>query len=90
MRGRTVRPNLDLLAHPQEELAADTKEDQHVVDLAGVEVDLEAAWLQAVVAVAAKSTSPTFVTSSLLTLCILRNPDFNFDCSYHTQLDGKT
>jgi hypothetical protein len=72
-----VRPNLDLLGHPLVEPAADTKEDQDVVD--SEEVDLEAAWLQAVVVVAAKSTSPTFVTSSLLILLFLVKTDFNFD-----------
>jgi hypothetical protein len=86
---RTVRPNHDLPGHPQE-LAADTKEDKDAVDLVEVEVDLEAAWLQAVVAVVAKSTSPTFVTSSLLILRNLENTDFNIDCSFPIQLDGKT
>lgn len=59
---RTVRPNLDLLAH-QPVAAADTKAHQaDAEDLA--EVDSEAAWLREVaVAAAVKSTSPTFVIS---------------------------
>jgi RNA recognition motif-containing protein len=84
---RTVRPNLDLPGHPLE-LAADTKEDKDAVDSV-VEVDLEAAWLQVVV-VAVKSTSPTFVTSSLLILQLLGDTNFNLKCSYPIQLDGKT
>lgn len=58
---RTVRPNLDLLAH-QLVAAADTK--AHPADVEDSEVDSEAAWLQeVVVAAAVKSTSPTFVIS---------------------------
>jgi hypothetical protein len=56
-----VRPNPDSLAH-QQEAAAVTMEVQVVEDLV---VDSEVAWAAAVVVVAVKSTSPTFVTSLL-------------------------
>jgi hypothetical protein len=56
-----VRPNPDSLAH-QQEAAAVTMVVQVVEDLV---VDSEVAWAVVVVAVAVKSTSPTFVTSLL-------------------------
>lgn len=57
-----MRPNPDLLVHLQE-VAAVTKVARAVEDL--VE-DLAAAWLVALGVAAVKSTSRTFVASSLL------------------------
>lgn len=62
LRIRIVRPNPDLLVHLQE-VAAVTKAARAVEDLV---VDLAAAWLVALVVAAVKSTSRTFVASSLL------------------------